>query len=272
MFRVIILQILVVVTVQLISQCLFLSLAQEGDAHKNNNPLRKIYDNYKGPEGFHHWKGYAKHYHRHFSRFYHSSKNIQMLEIGVQSGGSSRIWSQYFGKRLNYTGFDINPACTQFEDPSRNIHIVTGSQLKPDDIVKVCRDFGPFDIIVDDGGHTTEMIIVTFELLFNVACLKNDGVYAVEDTHTMHLWKGRKGMLYRGVDFYGQLADYQRRMVGYWPNVHDPFKDTFISHLAATHVYDSMAFFNFQKEWKPEQIIRVGNFISYGGPPEPPNN
>ena len=32
-----------------------------------------------------------------------------MLEIGVQSGGSSRIWSQYFGKRLNYTGFDINP-------------------------------------------------------------------------------------------------------------------------------------------------------------------
>ena len=258
------------VTVQLITQ--FSILAQENNVH--SNPLRKIYDTYKGPEGFNHWKGYAKHYHRHFSHFYHSTKNIQMLEIGVQSGGSSRIWSEYFGKRLNLTGFDINPACTQFEDPSRGIHIVTGSQLKSGDIVKVCQDFGPFDIIVDDGGHTTEMMIISFELLFNLECMKNGGVFVIEDTHTMQMWKGRQGMLYRGNDLYGHLADYQRRMVGYWtgkwPKVHGPMNDTFISHLAATHVYDSMVFFVFQREWKPENIIRVGKFIPYGGQAEPP--
>ena len=110
-------------------------------------------------------------------------KKIQMLEIGVQSGGSTRVWSQYFGENLNYTGLDINPNCTQFEMPEKGIHILTGSQMDEQLLQRICRDYGPFDIIIDDGGHTSEMIMRSFNILFG--CMHDGGVYAMEDLHTM---------------------------------------------------------------------------------------
>ena len=110
-------------------------------------------------------------------------KKIQMLEIGVQSGGSTRVWSQYFGENLNYTGLDINPNCTQFEMPEKGIHILTGSQMDEQLLQRICRDYGPFDIIIDDGGHTSEMIMRSFNILFG--CMHDGGVYAMEDLHSM---------------------------------------------------------------------------------------
>ena len=110
-----------------------------------------------------------------------------MLEIGVQSGGSTRVWSQYFGENLNYTGLDINPNCAQFEMPEKGIHILTGSQMDEQLLLRVCRDYGPFDIVIDDGGHTSEMIMRSFNVLFG--CMHDEGVYAIEDLHTMVCWQ-----------------------------------------------------------------------------------
>ncbi len=45
---------------------------------------------------------------------------------------------------------------------------------------------GKFDIIVDDGGHTMEQQITSFELLF--PHVKSGGIYVVEDLHTSY-WK-----------------------------------------------------------------------------------
>ena len=232
-------------------------------ARDHKNPLLNIYEKYDEKYGFMHWTNYAIPYHRHMGRFYHSSEKVKMLEMGVQSGGSSRIWSQYFGSRLNYTGFDINPKCASLEDPSRGIHIVIGSQRNKLDLIKVCEDFGPFDIIIDDGGHRTIMMLNSLEILFNTKCMKDQGVFAIEDTHTMSMWKDGEGMNVDGKDIYGHLGDFQRLMIDYYEPPKNKiekkdWKDAFINHIYSTHTYDSLIFFEFQAVWKRAAMFTKG--------------
>ncbi len=46
------------------------------------------------------------------------------------------------------------------------------------------RKHGPFDVIIDDGGHTMSQQITAIEYLFGT--LNDGGVYIVEDTHTSY--------------------------------------------------------------------------------------
>ena len=71
--------------------------------------------------------------------------------------------------------------------PEKGIHILTGSQMDEQLLLRVCRDYGPFDIVIDDGGHTSEMIMRSFNVLFG--CMHDEGVYAIEDLHTMVCWQ-----------------------------------------------------------------------------------
>jgi hypothetical protein len=180
------------------------------------DPLTQIYLSYSEAPGFHHWVEYGRPYHENFKHLLHKDK-IQMLEIGVQSGGSGRIWSQYFGTKLNYTGIDVDPRCARSEMPSKGIHIEIGSQLNTTLLHWICEKFGPFDIIVDDGGHTTEMIMTSLNILF--FCMNDKGVYAVEDIHTMSVWRDhpqkKSQMLVEGKNFYQHIGDIMGRQVEY---------------------------------------------------------
>ena len=49
---------------------------------------------------------------------------------------------------------------------------------------KVAGEFGPFDLIIDDGSHVNAHVITTFEVLFPL--LKTGGLYVVEDTQTSY--------------------------------------------------------------------------------------
>jgi hypothetical protein len=49
---------------------------------------------------------------------------------------------------------------------------------------RVAEDHGPFDIIIDDGGHTMRQQIVSVETLFPM--LNDGGTYLVEDSHTSY--------------------------------------------------------------------------------------
>jgi hypothetical protein len=84
-----------------------------------------------------------------------------MFEVGIQSGGSTRIWKKYFGARLDYLGLDNNPGCKQFERLDEGIEVVIGDQMDRVLLRKICKEHGPFDFIVDDGGHGTNMIMTT---------------------------------------------------------------------------------------------------------------
>jgi len=112
-------------------------------------------------------------------------RKVKMLEIGVQSGGSTRVWKRYFRNLTDYVGLDIEPRCRMFQSLEEGIRIVTGSQMDTALLERLCKEHGPFDFVVDDGGHSNKMILTSLKSLWN--CMKDSSVYAIEDLHTMNM-------------------------------------------------------------------------------------
>jgi tetratricopeptide (TPR) repeat protein len=119
------------------------------------------------------WVDILRHYERHFAEFKYS--DIEILEIGVNTGSSLAIWKQYFTK-AKLIGVDINPACRRFEDDRVKIEI--GSQDDPAFLSRIVSECKP-TIIIDDGSHLAHHIPFTFEFLFPF--LASGGIYVIED-------------------------------------------------------------------------------------------
>jgi hypothetical protein len=119
------------------------------------------------------------------------ARTLRILEIGVYQGASLRLWRSYFeNPETVIVGIDIDPGCTRFDSSAENVHVRIGNQVDPVFLDTVTRDFGPFDIIIDDGSHHSSHLIQSFNHLF-VAALKDDGIYLAEDLHTNYWlpWK-----------------------------------------------------------------------------------
>jgi hypothetical protein len=102
----------------------------------------------------------------------------RVLEIGVQSDRSIRMWEEFFPNATVY-GLDIDPACRAFEGGRRRIFI--GDQGNRDFLRHVASEAGgAFDIVIDDGSHRVEHQLVSFDTLFPL--LTSHGIYVVEDT------------------------------------------------------------------------------------------
>lgn len=143
-----------------------------------------LYEIFKSSDDVHKWHHYFPIYTEKFKRF--RDKPIRMLEIGVQKGGSLRLWRKWFHPETVFVGLDINPDCFEFDNPEDNIFVRIGSQTDAEFLDSINQELGPFDIILDDGGHTTGQMITSFNCLFREA-LKDDGLYLVEDTHTNYV-------------------------------------------------------------------------------------
>lgn len=71
--------------------------------------------------------------------------------------------------------------------------VVFGDQRDRKLLQSVVKNHGPFDVIVDDGGHSMDMQIISFQELF--LSLKSEGLYFMEDLHTSFLttpWGGHQ--------------------------------------------------------------------------------
>lgn len=135
--------------------------------------------------GAHKWHHYFAFYDEIFGPL--RNRPISLLEIGVYKGASTEVWRQYFHPDSTIVGIDIDPECSKFDRPQDNVHVRIGAQQDPVLLEKVVKEFGPFDLIIDDGSHVASHMIVTFNHLFADG-LKEGGIYFVEDTHT-NFWK-----------------------------------------------------------------------------------
>ena len=115
-------------------------------------------------------------------------RKISFLEIGVYRGGSLRMWRDFFAPDARLTFLDIDPACKTLELPGTEIRI--GDQADPTFLAAIAQARGPFDLIVDDGGHQMHQQITSFANLW--PHLNDGGLYIVEDTHTSY-WPGFGG-------------------------------------------------------------------------------
>jgi hypothetical protein len=143
--------------------------------HKATNPLEEFFDNQKEGPGIWKWRHYFEIYDRHFRAFRDSP--VHFLEIGIYSGGSLSMWSQYFGLQAQIYGVDIEPACKGYETDTTKIFIGDQSDRA---FWKDFRETVPLlDIVVDDGGHTPLQQRVSLEEL--LPHLRPGGIYLCED-------------------------------------------------------------------------------------------
>jgi len=147
-------------------------------------------------------------YEKYFSRYV--DKDLVLLEIGVNSGGSIHMWQQYFGKGLRYIGVDISPwVYEQFHDPDAGVFIYTGSQENSTFMKYLAQSIPELDILIDDGGHTMNRQI--FSLRSMIHKVKNGGIYLCEDVETSYISSYGGGLRKKGtiIEFAKDLIDSQ---------------------------------------------------------------
>lgn len=182
-------------------------IAESNGAH----PLLEYFRHHKEGRGVWKFVHYFEIYEQYFSRF--RGKEVHVLEIGVYSGGSLEMWSQYFGPRCSVYGVDVEPRCKAYEEGS--VRVFTGDQSDR----TFWRDFKKkvpvLDIVIDDGGHASEQQIVTLEEL--LPHLRPGGIYLCEDiTRPFNLFSSYLcGMVQdlNAIDLEQHLDDNERRQV-----------------------------------------------------------
>ena len=129
---------------------------------------------------------------------------IRMLEIGVARGGSMQMWRKYLHPESVIVGIDIDTATKQFDDPDRHIHVRIGSQADTEFLQTVTDEFGPFEVVLDDGSHMASHMVETFRYLF--PRIVPGGMYIIEDIHSNY-WTLYRDQSLSFADFTKALID-----------------------------------------------------------------
>lgn len=181
-------------------------------ATSDSDPVGRLAEIFAQTSGAYKWIHYLPVY----QSLIDASTPIRLLEIGVFRGGSLRMWREYLHPDSLVVGIDIDPACQVFDDPTGNVHVRIGSQEDPEFLHQVAAEFGPFDVIIDDGSHRATHMVQSFLQLFDSAVAEG-GVYIVEDLHASYVTEYRDNKM-SFVDFVGVLIDamHSHYQVG-WP-------------------------------------------------------
>ncbi|MBV9528793.1 class I SAM-dependent methyltransferase [Sphingomonas sp.] len=197
-----------------------------------------LWESFQGNTGrtIHKWKHYFPAYERHFARFV--NQPITFLEIGVGQGGSLQMWKRYFGPHARIVGIDIQPGCKAFEEDQIEIRI--GSQGDPQFLAALVAEFGPFDVILDDGSHRMDDVNASFAFLY--PRMGKAGVYMVEDLHTAYD-AGHGGGLRREGSFIETCKRLIDELNADWINPAELPGTDFTRNTLSMHFYDSIAVF-----------------------------
>jgi len=166
--------------------------------------------------GLHKWLHYIPVYESALGELRHTP--LRFLEIGVDRGGSLAAWSRYFGPDATIVGIDINPWCARFDDAANRRHVRIGGQQNPAFLDSVVREFGPFDVILDDGSHRPAHMNASFRHLFDRG-LAPGGLYMAEDLHT-NFWHAFRDAPVSFVDLAKGLVD--EIHAPYWDALNEP--------------------------------------------------
>lgn len=128
------------------------------------------------------WEQYLPIYENALESILASNEPVNLLEIGVQNGGSLEIWSKILPPGSSIIGLDIDELCLTLSFPENvTVKIVDAADAS---LLNKALGDTEFDIIVDDGSHISREIIKTFENCFDR--LKPGGTYVVEDLHASY--------------------------------------------------------------------------------------
>jgi hypothetical protein len=204
------------------------------------NALGILYGTDKSDLGY----GYLRHYESALSCF--RSLPMNMIEIGVDNGASTRMWKRYFPK-ATIVGVDIQERCKAYEED--RIHIEIGSQSDGEFLDALAAKYPP-TVLIDDGSHRAPDIIFSFERMF--PALLPGGCYIIEDLffHEGEAASRTRGSAPMGAQDY--VLTFARQLLdGHTHPLHDTNVGRYLQHHIEKIVSVGRAAFIWKKEDDP---------------------
>lgn len=210
------------------------------------NPLERYFLENRGA-AIDKWHHYLPLYHRYMQRF--RGTGLRFLEIGVQNGGSTRMWRQYFGEEAVLFGVDIDPRCAKLDGICASIRI--GSQGDAGFLRSVVDEMGGVDIVLDDGSHDSVHMRQSLETLFPL--LSDGGLYVIEDVHCSY-WPAFSG----GYRQPGSIVERTKEIVDdlhHWYHRRRPRIAATAGKVTGVHYHDSMIVLEKDRVERPRRSV-----------------
>ena len=246
---------------ELVNECYRVSFyAGDGWKELSGNPLFGYFAANRAGNPLDKWVHYFPVYEHHLERF--RGRHARVLEIGVYRGGGLDLFRHYLGAEAVLVGIDIDEAASR---AVRGIYPVEiGDQEDPAFLRRVAELHGPFDVVIDDGGHRMRQQIVAVETLFPL--LTDGGAYFVEDCHTSY-WPEYADPSTDGTTFVQWLKDRIDDLNAYHYSADEHLDTPWQTSLAGLHLYDSLVVLDKGHHWPPfSELTGTKDFINYNRP------
>jgi hypothetical protein len=185
-------------------------------------------------------------------------RDVSFLEIGVYKGGSLPMWQGFLGPGSKLVFLDIDPACRELALPGTMVEI--GDQADPGFLKRMGATYGPFDLIVDDGGHKMHQQITSFRHLWPQ--LSDRGLYIVEDVHTSY-WPGFGGGFREPASFIEFAKDLIDRMHSWYTEDDAGFPlNPMAKEIGGIRFYDSLVVIEKRLKEAPMAITAENGQVS----------
>ncbi len=228
----------------LINECYRCAFYLSSDwSDMSENPLYAYFMANRASAVLDKWVHYFPIYARHLARY--RDRPVKVLEVGVYRGGGLQMWQKYLGESASLVGLDVDEAAVR--SVQGRFPVVLGDQEDPEVLRKLNDDCGPFDVIIDDGGHTMAQQIATIETLFPL--LNDGGTFIVEDCHTSY-WPTFGGALHGE----GSFIEWTKDRIDDLHARHDAQIDprtVWATHVDGLHVYDSVVVLDKKLRFRP---------------------
>jgi hypothetical protein len=151
------------------------------------------------------WASYLPFYDQLFEKY--RTQKLNLLEIGIQNGGSLETWQTFFTDASVIIGCDIDERCRSLKYDDSRVSVVVGDANQPSTISEITTICNNFDIVIDDGSHQSNDILNSFLIYFPY--VKPGGLFVIEDTHTLYMNNFGGGVLNEAgaYSFFKKLID-----------------------------------------------------------------
>ena len=166
--------------------------------------LAELYAAHQGKVS-HKWSLYIEEYERVLAPYREAP--IQLLEIGVQNGGSLELWAQFLPSAEKLVGCDVDPRCAQLRYDDPRIAIIVGNANTDATEKSIAEHVPGPNVVIDDGSHQSSDIVRSFARYF--PRLMDGGLFVIEDLHCSY-WRDYQGGLSHSLSsmaFIKRLAD-----------------------------------------------------------------
>ena len=168
-----------------------IGLSDKGDRHPTHKHFYiDIYD-----AMFSHWK----------------DEPVQLMELGIASGASLLMWSQFFTNG-HVLGLDIvEPVRKDYLETQPNLGMIFGDAYDVNNANRLLQVLPKQDVFIEDGAHDIDSQITALKYYHHL--VRPGGYYICEDLYIVNLAKYLMEGVYslEGRNYTTTIYDYHRR-------------------------------------------------------------